>query len=191
MSEMHPDLELINYNFDAERNYRAALLDIRFKDQTPTSEQLAYAQTAPLIHGTTVDRLERICGDTGLLMPLAELDVRGLSSDFDKMDLSTDELDRELGMDNFTFWSLGRAKVSPEQHQVYLVVNNPNILQHSLVAFEDIAEMGAVVSPEWRQQLVEAGFSNDFIETRNRKAIRSYFRSLMMGEDFSDIFRDI
>ncbi|HVU59230.1 MAG TPA: hypothetical protein VHC98_00085 [Candidatus Saccharimonadales bacterium] len=151
-------------------------------DPEPVHERWAAAM--PPVHGCRYNDALRIISE-GEIKPYTNLRPRlpnGLPSPY-----LTDQLDIQLGQHAFTFWNIG--KVAPlEVFPVYFCAR-PELARRddALVAMKDIAELGALVSPE-AQQAYEQYHPGESVELINQDAATAFFQSVVKGKDFRSIF---
>lgn len=85
------------------------------------------------------------------------------------------------------FWSIGKTGPVPF-FPVYFCAT-PSLVSRgdSYVAMHDMAELGALVTPEG-QQLWRTYHPDDDVAERNRQAVDRFFKSLVRGRGFGPIF---
>ncbi len=179
--------ELLNYVFDPEQNLKTweAETDQIETELTPYFRQ--YAQLAPLTHATSLEGLA-LTLKAGSIKPHAMLVKEGSSSVADRMQIQTDQLDIDLGLDQFTFWDLGRAHTETGAYGGYLIADN-SLLDEGLISFQEIADLGGIVSPEGAAEYKRVeGLTDQQIEEQNRQAAQSFFNGLFEGRIFREVF---
>ena len=176
-------LDLIRYAFDPERNAREMLKDLKV---APDDLHWTWAKYFLCVHGTTPELLRSIVADNAVFS-YAELEKKHPHVTGNRKERATDGLDIELGLHQYGFWNVGR--VHPEDIQpVYLCA--PNTLMQSegaLVAPREITHFGALVSPEAIAVRKQTQPNLD-VEERNRSAAQQFFKTVVHGKDFREIF---
>lgn len=144
------------------------------------------ANALPCVHGTTVDRFLSIARD-GAIYPHRQL--RDIHPEIveARLENATDELDFELGLDHYAFFSVGRCHPGDMQ-ELYIcfphdLVQKPD----ALVAFKEIVHYGALVSPE-AKRIFKAENPGANPNIRNRSAAEKFFSELLTGEQFQELW---
>ncbi len=183
----HEATRLLNFDFDPVKNYEDWSSAPPYAGVHPSEYFTNYSALAPLVHGTSLPNLYSIL-DSGSVKSYASLEKIGHNAVSDSMLTQTDELDIKLGLHNFTFWDLGRGHAETGQYGAYLLADNA-LLDEGLASFLEIANLGALVSPEaMAQYRYGLGFSEAQIERRNKQATDRYFEGLFLGSDFRNAF---
>jgi hypothetical protein len=179
--------KLLKYDFDPARNLQAWKDNPMYRDIEPRQDFVQYASAAPLTHGTSIRNVIAVLR-AGRVRSYAELVASQDDSIANRMLLQTDELDKEYGLENFSFWDLGRSHTESRTYGGYFIADN-SLLDDGLVSFQEIADLGGIVSPEARREYRRAfGLSDQEIDEGNREAAKKYFEGLFEGEDFRDVF---
>ena len=138
------------------------------------------------IHGTTIERAISIFRD-GHIYSHKALKSEHPEIIADRMSLATDQLDEEMGQDNYVFLNVGRVNPG-DIHDIYLCFSNEIIEESgSLVAFREVAHYGAKVSPEAARIYTQLHPRVD-IDELNRQAVTEYCKDLFFGKDFPALF---
>lgn len=178
---------LLHYDFDPSRNAAQWNMNPAYRNVVPTAELATYSALAPLIHATPLENVDGILR-AGTIQSYADLAASGSPVVADRLKVKTDEFDISLGLHNFSFWNLGRAHVESGSYGAYFIADN-DLLDDSLVGFHDIADFGALVSPEHQAEYQrELGLTDGQVKARNDEATRRYFAELFNGSDFREIF---
>lgn len=149
-------------------------------------DHLAFSLLALCVHGTTLGALEKIlnCGEIRSFETLTRLDPKSVANTYYN---ATDELDINLGLHKYVFLGVGRVHPGDLQ-DVYICFPNTVLEQKgNLVAIQEIAHHGAIVSPE-AAQVYRIGRENLDVSTRNANAADSFFKEVVHGEDFHHIY---
>lgn len=180
-------IALLKYDFDPAKNLQVWKENPIYRDIESRSDFAEYSSAAPLTHGTSIRNVIAVLR-AGRVRSYAELEATHDDSVRNRMLLQTDELDKEYGLENFTFWDFGRSHTESRLYGGYFIANN-SLLDDGLVSFQEIADLGGIVSPEARREYKRAfGLSDEQIDARNREAARKYFEGLFDGRDFRDVF---
>lgn len=181
--------EFFRYPFDPRQNLLAWETS-RSRMETETLPYFRqYAEQAPLMHGTSLSNATKMLR-SGWIKSHALLAKEYSESVADRMAVQTDQLDIELGLDKFTFWDLGRAHTETATYGAYFIAEN-SLLNDGLVSFQEIADLGGIVSPEAAEDHKRAyGLTDTQIIERNKQAAENYFAGLYEGEAFREIFAE-
>ena len=115
--------------------------------QNPDYEHALWSLLAMPVHGTTIDRLEKIVA-SGHIYAHRRLAQHVPTIHTQRLQNATDALDISLGLDHYVFLNIGRIHPG-DLRKVYLCFNNNLIDQpRTLVALQEITHFGGIVSPE-------------------------------------------
>lgn len=152
------------------------------------SEMHTWSRFALGVHGTTIERAKRIleCDEILSHRALSEQNAKVVT---DRQSLQTDQLDVALGLDKYVFLSYG--KIAPQGDKLYDVFfcfpNQRVLTENTLVSFREIAEFGALVSPEGvAHHQYHRNLSDNAIAALNEKATQSFFSNLFHAKDFRE-----
>lgn len=182
-----PTLSFDKYQADLKRNLDDQLQS--YSGVEPSVDMVDWSQKLMAIHGTTIESLLSILND-GEIHSYAELESVHPEIPRNRQSRQTDELDINLGLHQYVFWNVGRVHPAA-LHDVYLCARNDLIEQpDNLVSMREIANLGALVSPEaqhiHREQ--HRGSTSAEIERINHEAAQKFFKLLVQGSDFSPLF---
>ncbi len=175
---------LIKYPFDVDAN-KQALIQKYTIPGADYSENIARGMLAS--HATSRKNLLSILQDNKIYSynELTKLHPKVVENN---LLTTTDQLDIQLGLDNFVFLSMGRGTVS-ELVDHYLCFKHDIIwTKNALASLIEIAECGALVSPQTEQvHKILHWFTSDHIAKINDFAAQRLFSELVRGTDFDEI----
>ncbi len=176
-------LDLIRYTFDPEKNAREMLRNLK---SAPDDIHWTWAKYFLCIHGTTPELLRSIVEDD-TVFSYAELEKIHPEVTQNRKERATDSLDIELGLHRYSFWNVGRVHPADVQ-DLYLCAPNSLIQSEgALVAPREITHFGALVSPESIAVRRESQPNLDVMK-RNQSAVQQFFKTVVKGKDFRNIF---
>ncbi len=180
-----PGVDVHLRDADFEANFRA-FIDGELKGVRSSSLQQTWANFFMPVHGTTLDRALGIAEDRIIYShrSLAELEHH---VEQERLLNATDDLDMQIGMDQFVFTSVGRINPLDIQDVYFCFRSNLGEEKDSLVALREIVHFGALVSPEaarWRE-LALAPEKIDVAQI-NRIATVEFLQNVFRFEQFRD-----